>query len=173
MKVLRFGTRFDPLPDGPFVRAAAHTNRGDDASGLAAAPSTASLADREQEEPRARETESESGIAAFYMAGGMVFEPHADAGGDDVMFCVTFALLTLLSTVIFAAAGEGKRPRRGSRGSTTNGSVIVDGKGCGCGGCRAGAAANRPVFVGVKGCSCGGCRVGAGICGTYLANGLA
>jgi hypothetical protein len=141
---------------------------------LAAAPSTASPADREQEEPRARETESESGRVAFYMGGGMVFEPHTGAGGDDnVMFCVTNALLTLLSTVIFTAAGEGKRPRWDGRGSTTNGSVFVGGKGCGCGGCRAAAAANGPVFVGGKGCGCGGCRVGTGVCSTYLANGLA
>jgi hypothetical protein len=89
---------------------------------------------------------------AFYMGGGMVFEPHTGAGGDDdVMFCVTNALLTLLSTVIFTAAGEGKRPRWDGRGSTTNGSVFVGGKGCGC----------------------GGCRVGADVCSTYLANGLA
>jgi hypothetical protein len=80
------------------------------------------------------------------VGGGMVFEPHAGAGGGDVVFCVAIALLTLLSTVIFAAAGEGKRPRRGGRGS----------------------AANGPVFVGGKGCGCGGCRAGAGVCGTYL-----
>jgi hypothetical protein len=77
------------------------------------------------------------------VGGGMVFEPHAGAGGGDVVFCVAIALLTLLSTVIF---GEGKRPRRGGRGSGANG----------------------PVFVGGKGCGCGGCRAGAGVCGTYL-----
>ncbi|CAO2037559.1 unnamed protein product [Urochloa humidicola] len=80
------------------------------------------------------------------MAGGgaMVFEPHAGAGGDAV-FYVAIACLSLLSMIIFAAAagGEGKPPRRGRR-------------------------ANGPVFVGGKGCGCGGCRAGAGVCGTYL-----
>ncbi|CAN6243458.1 unnamed protein product [Urochloa humidicola] len=72
--------------------------------------------------------------------GGMVFEPHAGAGGD-VVFYVAIACLSLLSMIIFAAAGgEGKPPRR----------------------------ANGPVFVGGKGCGCGGCRAGAGVCGTYL-----
>ncbi|RCV05004.1 hypothetical protein SETIT_1G047000v2 [Setaria italica] len=78
--------------------------------------------------------------------GGMVFEPHAGAavGGGDVVFCVAIALLSLLSMIIFAAAagGEGK-PRRSGR-------------------------ASGPVFVGGKGCGCGGCRAGAGVCGTYL-----
>ncbi|CAL4970782.1 unnamed protein product [Urochloa decumbens] len=73
------------------------------------------------------------------MAGsGMVFEPHA---GGDVVFCVAIACLSILSMIIFAAAGgEGKRRGR----------------------------ANGPVFVGGKGCGCGGCRAGAGVCGTYL-----
>lgn len=85
----------------------------------------------------------------------MVIETHdaAVAGGGDVVFCVVILCMSVLSLVILAASsavgsgdgeGEGKARRRsGSRG-------------------------NGPVFVGGRGCACGGCRAGAGVCGTYL-----
>ncbi|KAI4978224.1 uncharacterized protein LOC123402685 [Hordeum vulgare subsp. vulgare] len=85
----------------------------------------------------------------------VVIETHdaAAAGGGDVVFCVVILCMSVLSLVILAAssavgcgdgAGEGRRRQRcGSRG-------------------------NGPVFVGGRGCACGGCRAGAGVCGTYL-----
>ncbi|KAF7078602.1 hypothetical protein CFC21_083009 [Triticum aestivum] len=85
----------------------------------------------------------------------VVIETHdaAVVGGADVVFCVIILCMSVLSLVILAASsavgsgdgeGEGKRRRRsGSRG-------------------------NGPVFVGGRGCACGGCRAGAGVCGTYL-----
>ncbi|XP_062223792.1 uncharacterized protein LOC133922456 [Phragmites australis] len=78
------------------------------------------------------------------MAGGSV---AVAVGGGDVVFCVVILCLSVLSMIIFAAAayssggGEGKQ-RRGR--------------------------ANGPVFVGGRGCGCGGCRAGSGVCGTYL-----
>ncbi|PUZ74543.1 hypothetical protein GQ55_1G073000 [Panicum hallii var. hallii] len=79
--------------------------------------------------------------------GGVVFEPRAGVvaagvAGGDVVFCVAIACLSLLSMIIFAAAGSSAG---GKRGRTSG-----------------------PVFVGGKGCGCGGCRAGAGVCGTYL-----
>ncbi|WVZ77474.1 hypothetical protein U9M48_025333 [Paspalum notatum var. saurae] len=82
-------------------------------------------------------------------AGGiMVFEPHGGAGavaGGDVVFCAAILCLSLLSMIIFAAAGAGGGGEGKKRGR-----------------------ANGPVFVGGRGCGCGGCRAGAGVCGTYL-----
>ncbi|XP_062217288.1 uncharacterized protein LOC133917403 [Phragmites australis] len=84
------------------------------------------------------------------MAGGStVFEPHDGAAaiaGGDVVFCAAILCLSVLSMIIFAAAAspdgsEGKRRRGRAKG---------------------------PVFVGGRGCGCGGCRAGTGVCGTYL-----
>ncbi|KAF7084100.1 hypothetical protein CFC21_087787 [Triticum aestivum] len=79
----------------------------------------------------------------------VVIESHdsAVAGGGDVVFCVIILCMSVLSLVILAASsavgsGDGEE-RSASRG-------------------------NGPVFVGGRGCACGGCRAGAGVCGTYL-----
>ncbi|OEL33225.1 hypothetical protein BAE44_0005755 [Dichanthelium oligosanthes] len=72
----------------------------------------------------------------------------AGVGGGDVVFCVAIACLSILSMVIFAAAGPSSDA--GGEGTKRRG------------------RANGPVFVGGKGCGCGGCSAGNGVCGTYL-----
>jgi len=76
----------------------------------------------------------------------MVLEPRAGVAGGDVVFCVAIACLSLLSMIIFAAAGSSSAAAGGGKRGRAGG----------------------PVFVGGKGCGCGGCRAGAGVCGTYL-----
>jgi len=93
------------------------------------------------------------------MAGGegMVFEPHAGAvAGGDVVFCAAIVCLSLLSMVIFAATA----------GSSSSSGAAEDDQGMKP--WRRGRRANGPVFVGGRGCGCGGCSAGAGVCGTYL-----
>ena len=77
----------------------------------------------------------------------MVLEPRAGVAGGDVVFCVAIACLSLLSMIIFAAASSSSAAAGGGKRGRAVG----------------------PVFVGGKGCGCGGCRAGAGVCGTYLA----
>ncbi|XP_044409308.1 uncharacterized protein [Triticum aestivum] len=85
----------------------------------------------------------------------VVIESHdsAVAGGGDVVFCVIILCMSVLSLVILAASsavgsGDGEEEGRLRRRSASRG--------------------NGPVFVGGRGCACGGCRAGAGVCGTYL-----
>jgi hypothetical protein len=97
-------------------------------------------------ERQGQATTNESQREGDMGGSGMAFEPHDCAavvgGGDVAFFVVAILCLSVLSMIILAAAadGEGKLRRR----------------------------SNGPVFVGGKGCGCGGCRAGAGVCGTYL-----
>ncbi|KAF7089227.1 hypothetical protein CFC21_092244 [Triticum aestivum] len=84
-----------------------------------------------------------------------VVETHdsAVAGGGDVVFCVIILFMSVLSLVILAtssAVGSGDGEEEGRQRQ------------------RSGSRGNGPVFVGGRGCACGGCRAGAGVCGTYL-----
>lgn len=99
----------------------------------------------------ARASERAGGMAG---GGGMVFGPHAGAvAGGDVVFCAAIVCLSLLSMVIFAAAGSSSSGAAGDEAGKPR---------------RRGRRANGPVFVGGRGCGCGGCSAGAGVCGTYL-----